>query len=419
MKFLKAFNSEQKSWIMYDWANSVYSIVITTAILPVYFKSMTELSLSSEKSTLYWSIANTSASFIVAILGPILGSIADYQGLRKRFFTFFALLGIAFTFLLALVPFDNWQMIIVIYIITIIGFAGANTFYDAFLTDVANEKTMDKVSANGFAYGYIGSVIPFVICIALIILSEKIGLTTVLATQISFIITALWWGLFTIPMWKHVKQIHGKTRDGKEVRQVFPSLIKTLRKIATNKALLLFLIAYFFYIDGVNTIIKLATIIGTDVGIDSNSLLIMLLITQIVAFPATVYYGKLSDKYRTSSLIISTLIIYTLAGIYAMFKLDSKIDFLILAVFIGTSQGAIQSLSRSYFAKMIPLSQANEFFGFYNIVGKFSSVLGPLLYGATYYLTSSVSIGVFSIVLLFIIGGLLFLLSCKIKNASN
>lgn len=416
MRFLKNFSNEQKSWIMYDWANSAYSIVVTTAVLPVYYKSMTELSLSTEKSTLYWSIANTSASFIIAILAPILGSIADYQGLRKRFFTFFALLGIAHTFLLALVPFENWQAIIAIYIATVIGFAGANTFYDAFLTDVACENEMDKVSANGFAYGYIGSVIPFVICIGLIVFSEKLGLSTILATQLSFVITALWWGLFTIPMWKHVKQIHGKPRDGNEVRQVFQSLIKTLKKIATNKALLLFLIAYFFYIDGVNTIIKLATIIGTDVGIDSNSLIVMLLITQLVAFPATVLYGKLSDNYRTSSLIISTLIIYTLAGIYAMISLDSRVDFLILAVFIGTSQGAIQSLSRSYFAKMIPVNQANEFFGFYNIVGKFSSVLGPLLYGATFYLTSSVAMGIFSIIILFIIGGVLFVISCRIAK---
>lgn len=416
MKFLRKFSTEQKSWIMYDWANSVYSIVITTAILPVYFKSMAELSLSSEKSTLYWSLANTIASFIVAIIGPLLGSIADFEGFKKRFFTFFTLLGIGFTFILALVPFGSWLAIAVIYGITVVGFAGSNVFYDAFLTDVADEKQMDKVSSNGFAYGYIGSVIPFILCIALILMSEKIGLTSVTATKITFVITSLWWGLFTIPMWKNVRQVYGKKRDGNEVKQVFPSLIKTLKTIAKNKALLLFLLAYFFYIDGVNTIIKLATIVGTDAGIDSNSLLVMLLITQLVAFPSTVFYGYLSDKYKTGNLILSTLFIYILTGIYAMITLDSRLDFLILAVFIGTSQGAIQSLSRSYFAKMIPKENSNEYFGVYNIIGKFSTVLGPLLYGWIYFQTSSVTLGVSSIVMLFIIGGGFFVVSQRISS---
>ncbi len=385
MKFLSKFNTEQKSWIMYDWANSVYSVVITTAVLPIYYKSVSEAVLSDAQSTLYWSLVNTTASFIVALLGPILGSIADFNGMKKRLFTFFVLLGVAFTFVLALVPNDSWLGIIIVYFFTVIGFTGANIFYDSFITDVASKDDMDKVSANGFAYGYIGSVIPFVICIALIMFSEQIGLTATSATKIAFVITALWWGLFTIPMWKNVKQKYGKPREGKEIQSAFSSIFKTMKKIAKNRALLLFLIAYFFYIDGVNTIIKLATIIGTDVGIDGNTLLIVLLITQLVAFPSTIFFGYLSKKYKNSSLILATLVIYTTVGIYAMFFLNTSFDFFLMGVLIGTSQGAIQSLSRSYYAKMIPKENSNEFFGFYNIVGKFSTVIGPSLYGFVFY----------------------------------
>ncbi len=348
------------------------------------------------------------ASFCVALLGPILGSISDIYGYKKKIFTFFLILGIVPTFSLALVPFGSWSAIIVLYFITVIGFSGSNIFYDALLVDVADNDQVDKVSANGFAYGYIGSTIPFVISIALILFSESFGISTEFATKFSFVLTAVWWGVFSIPILKNVKQKYGKPRHQGYIKNSFKSLFVIAKKIVRNKPILIFLIAYFFYIDGVNTIIKLASIVGTDLGIDSTTMLVVLFITQIVAFPSTIIFGVLTKYIRCATLIISAIGIYVIVCIYAMFFLKSNIDFFTLGIMIGLVQGGIQSLSRSYFAKLIEKDSSGEYFGFYNIVGKFSTVLGPILYGMTFVLTNSVAVAVGSILLLFIIGLTLF-----------
>lgn len=401
----------EKSWALYDWANSAYTIVIVTAILPLYFKSAaTEAGISASTSTAYWGYANSLATLIVSILAPILGTIADFRGFKKRFFVFFASLGVVFTLLLAVVPTDQWLVLLGFFVLTSVGFAGANIFYDAFLVDVTTEERMNKISANGFALGYIGSTIPFIISIAIIVMAQQdiIGLSVTVASQIAFVITALWWGLFTIPMLRNVEQKYYVERVPNPVRASFKKLFETFKNIKAYRPLFLFLLAYFFYIDGVHTVIKMSTAYGSDLGIDSTTLLIVLFFTQVVAAPFTALFGKLGTTYGEKRLIMVGILIYIFICCYAYF-LDSALDFWILAMLVGTAQGGIQALSRSYFAKLVPKESSNEFFGFYSIFGKFAAVAGPVLLGITAQMTGNTNAGVFSLVVLFIIGAIILL----------
>lgn len=411
-------STQERSWALYDWANSAYTIVIVTAILPLYFKSAaTEAGIEAATSTAYWGYANSLATLIVSILAPILGTIADFKGFKKRFFVFFSALGIIFTLLLAVVPPDQWLILLGFFVLTSIGFAGANIFYDAFLVDVTTEERMNKISANGFALGYIGSTIPFIISIAIIVLSQQgiIPLSVTVASQIAFVITALWWGLFTIPMLKNVEQKYYEKRVPNPVSTSFKKLFITLKNIKKYRPLFLFLLAYFFYIDGVHTVIKMSTAYGSDLGIGSTTLLIVLFVTQVVAAPFTALFGKLGTKYGDKKLIMVGIIIYIFICCYAFF-LDSALDFWILAMLVGTAQGGIQALSRSYFAKLVPKESSNEFFGFYSIFGKFAAVAGPVLLGVTAQMTGSTNYGVFSLVILFIIGAIILL---RVPNSNE
>lgn len=269
---------------------------------------------------------------------------------------------------------------------------------------------MHRISANGYALGYIGSTIPFVISIAFIILAqqEMIPISVTVASQIAFAITALWWGLFTIPMLKNVEQKYYVDRVQRPVSTSFKKLFLTMKNIKAHRALFLFLLAYFFYIDGVHTIITMSTAYGSDLGLDATTLLIVLFVTQIIAAPFSMLFGKLSDRFSEKRMIFVGILVYIFICIYAYF-LKTALDFWILAMLVGTSQGGVQALSRSYFAKLIPKESSNEFFGFYNIFGKFAAILGPVLVGATAQITGNTSSGVFSLIILFVIGGILLL----------
>ncbi|MDC3416961.1 MFS transporter [Aquibacillus salsiterrae] len=403
---MKGFSKQESSWMLYDWANSAYTLIITTAVFPLYYKAAaTNAGISGADSTAYLGYTIAIFTFILAILGPVLGTIADYQGFKKKFFAFFFTLGVSATVLLAFIPGDNWLLLLFCYTLAALGATGANIFYDAFLVDITEEKRMNRVSARGFGLGYIGSTIPFLLSIAIIVLAqqEMIGLSAASASRIAFLITAIWWGIFSIPMFKHVHQIHYIEREPKPIQASFIRLAKTFKDIRQYKAVFLFLIAYFFYIDGVGTVISMSTAYGTDLGISSTNLLIILFATQVVAAPFALVYGRLSDRFTGKTMLYVGIGVYIIVCIYAFF-LESVLDFWILAMLVATSQGGIQALSRSYFAKLIPKNHANEFFGFYNIFGKFASVMGPLLLGATAQLTGKSNMGVFSLVILFLIG---------------
>ena len=403
---MKKYSKAENSWIFYDWANSAYSIIITTAVFPLYYKAVaTNAGVSMSNSTAYLGYTVAIATFILAMIGPILGTIADYDGLKKKFFLFFFLLGSVSTASLAFVPGDNWLWLLIVYTITAVGFHGANIFYDAFLVDVTPEKRMNQLSARGFGLGYIGSTIPFIISIAIILLSQNeiIPLATSTASKLAFVITAIWWFVFTIPMLKNVHQLHGITREPKLLAGSFRRLGGTFLEIRKYRTVFLFLLAYFFYIDGVGTIISMSTAYGTDLGISATNLLIILFVTQVVAAPFAILYGKLAQIFTGKKMLYVGICVYIIICIYAYF-MKTTLDFWILAMLVATSQGGIQALSRSYFARLVPKEKSNEFFGFYNIFGKFASVMGPLLVGMTTQLTGSSANGVFSLVILFIIG---------------
>ncbi len=402
-------NKLEKSWVMYDWANSAYSIAITTALLPIFFKMMTKSAgIEASDSTAYWAYVNSASSIVIAVLAPILGTIADYKDYKKRFFAFFAGVGIIFTALLAFAPEGNWQLLLGFYVLTALGFSGANIFYDAFLVDVTDDKNMDSVSTKGFAYGYIGSTIPFIIGIAIVYLHEKLGISEIASYQAAFLVTALWWGLFTIPFLRQVRQRYFLPREAKPVSNSFKRIYKTFKNIRRYRQAFLFLLAYFFYIDGVDTIIRMAGTYGDDMGIGSIDLLIILLATQFVAFPFALIYGKLSERFTGKKMIIVAICIYIFICLYA-FRIKTVTDFWILAMLVASSQGGIQALSRSYFGKLIPKENSNEFFGFYNIFGKFAAIMGPAIMGVVTQVTGSSQYGVLSIAVLFIIGLILLL----------
>ena len=408
---MKKMTASERSWAFYDWANSAYTLIVVTAILPLYFKSSaTQAGIDAATSTAYWGYANSFSTLIVSILAPILGTIADFKGFKKRFFIIFATLGVIFTLMLAVVPSDQWLVILICFIVTSIGFTGANIFYDSFLVDVTTEERMDRISANGYALGYVGSIIPFIISIALIMTAQLniLPLSVTIASQIAFVITALWWGFFTIPMLKNVEQRYYVERVPNPVSTSFKKLYSTFKNIKAYKPLFIFLIAYFFYIDGVHTVINMSTAFGSDLGISSTTLLIILFMTQVVAAPFTVLFGKLGGKYSEKTMIMVGIFVYIIVCFYAYF-LDSALDFWILAMLVGTSQGGIQAMSRSYFAKLVPKESSNEFFGFYSIFGKFAAIIGPLLVGVTAQYTGNTNSGVFSLVILFIIGAIILL----------
>lgn len=404
-------SKKEKSWILYDWANSAYTMTMLTTILPIYFTAMVgEVGLSKEMATSYWGYTNAIASLVVAVLSPFMGGLADYMGVKKKFFTVFTLLGIIFSGMMAFIPYGQWQLLIVTYIISLIGYSLSNVFYDSFLTDITSEDRMDMISSLGYGFGYIGSTIPFIVCMGIIMAAQKsiIPISSITASKISFFITTMWWLTFTLPMYKNVEQVHGKPYEKFKPQDSMRKLKESFLRVRKNRKAFLFLCAYFFYIDGVDTIIRMAASFGTAVGIGSSTLLVILLVTQFVAFPFAIIYGKLTQIFKGKAMLIAGIGIYIVICIFAFF-LKSAREFWILSILVGSSQGGIQALSRSYFAKMIPKENSNEYFGFYNIFGKFAAIMGPFLVGIVTQITGDVRNGVLSLILIFIVGGVLLL----------
>lgn len=411
---------QEKSWILYDVGNSAFVLIVITTVMPIFFKDIASAGADNAVSTANWGFANSLASLILAVLSPILGAFADYQNLKKRFFTVFVAVGIVFTLLLITVNEGQWIRCLLIFVFARIGFAGANLFYDAFLPDVAETARMNRISSAGYAWGYIGSVIPFLLVIGIILLGMSPGsVLSVNSARAGFVIVALWWILFSVPMLKNVQQTHYIPRSEHPVRESFARLIRTFQDIREYKQVFLFLIAYFLYIDGVDTIITMATAYGRDIGIGVTTLIAVILMIQIVAFPFALLYGRLADKFSEKTMLYAGIAIYALITLIAFFLPDlpttqlKVYTFWLIAVLVASSQGGIQALSRSFFGKLIPAERSAEFFGFYNIFGKFAAIIGPLLMGSIGRIAGHSRYGILSILMLFILGG--FFLS-KVKR---
>lgn len=403
---------EEKSWILYDVANSAFVLILITAIMPIFFKEFAADGLSNSRSTALWGYSNSAAALIVALLAPVLGALADYEGKKIIFFRFFLVTGIIATFSILFVTRGNWVFCIVVFIIARLAWSGANIFYDSFLTDVTTDERMDLISARGYAWGYIGSVVPFVAVIG-IILHGGTSQVSPIHYKIGFAITALWWFFFSIPMLKRVKQKNFIPAEEKPFTQSMKRLWSNISSWRENRNIYLFLLAYFLYIDGVDTVITMAAAYGIDSGLGTITLISAILLIQILAFPCALIYGRLAVKFSAKFMITAGIGVYTIITFIAFFlpgiqSQSSKIIvFFALSVLVASSMGGIQALSRSFYGKIIPPERSAEFFGMYNIFGKFAAIMGPLMMAVTTDLTGSSKYGILCILFLFISGGFL------------
>lgn len=400
------------SWILYDIGNSAFVLLVST-IIPIYFKNMASANgLSNATSTAYYSYAISISTLIVAILGPVLGTLADNKGFKKYMFTASMVLGVIGCAALS-IP-KTWIAFLALFVIAKIGYNHSLIFYDSMLADVTTDERMDNVSSLGYAWGYIGSCIPFVASLLLILFSDKIGISGTLATTIALLLNAGWWFVITIPLLKNYKQIHyiETVSPVKDTVNRLKSIFKELKK---DRHILYFLLAFFFYIDGVYTIIEMATAYGKDVGITDTHLLLALLLTQIVAFPCAILFGKLSSRVATEKLISVCIIAYFFVAVFAL-ALAHAWQFWMLAVFVAVFQGGVQALSRSYYAKIIPKEKSSEYFGIFDIFGKGASFMGTMLMGISTQIFGSSKAGVAVIALMFVVGYFIFRMQQKITS---
>lgn len=417
----------EKHWILYDIGNSAFVLLIAT-LLPIYFNSLAQAGGLSESDYLaYWGYAASIVTVIVAILGPICGTLADQGGVKKALFLGTMLIGAAGC--AALGAAWSWLAFLVIFVLAKVGYSSSLVFYDSMLPEVTTPQRMDTVSSMGYAYGYIGSVIPFVICLVVVLGYELIGITQGTAMVIAFLITAVWWIGCSLPLASSYRQTAIATnRTGRPIADTFRQLLNTVRDAKKEKHIFLYLLAFFFFIDGVYTIIDMATAYGTALGLDTTGLLLALLVTQIVAFPCSIIFGRLSAKYDTARLIKICIAAYTGITIFAMF-LNTQWQFWVLAVLVGMFQGGIQALSRSYLGKIIPAERSGEYYGLMDICGKGASFVGTTLVAVVSQFTDGITLNLFgatihnegiavgTLVILFAIGFVLFCMADKLAKA--
>lgn len=392
-------------WICYDMGNSAFILLVAT-ILPIYFNYLSSSQGVAEHNYLsYWSYAASLSTLIVALAGPILGTLADYKDHKKKIFLTCAMLG-ALALACFWIP-SSCLAFLVLFIAAKVAYSLSLIVYDSMLTDITTEERMDAVSSKGYAWGYIASVVPFIISLIFVLMYDKIGMTLKTAMMIAFILNAVWWIASTLPLVKSYKQKYYIEPEAHPALDTFARLKDTLMKAKEQKKVFLFLFAFFFYIDGVYTIIDMATAYGTSLGLNTTGLLLALLLTQIVAFPASLTFAVLSKTKDTASLIKVAIIAYFLIALFAV-QLDKQWEFWVLAVAVGCFQGGIQALSRSYFAKIIPENASGEYFGLFDICGKGASFLGTMLIGVVTQITGKQNIGVAALSIMFVIGYLIF-----------
>ncbi len=415
----------EKSWILYDIGNSAFILMVST-LIPIYFNALAGAAGVNEDLYLsYWGYAGSIATILVAIIGPICGALSDRK-FKKPIFLLCVALGVAGCAALGFA--GHWLAFLAIFVIARVGYSSSIVFYDSMLTEVTTEEKMDKVSSMGYAYGYIGSVVPFVVCLVLVLMHDSFGMSQGTAMAIAFLITAIWWVLCTLPLTKHYRQTAYVEGGKSPLGDAFRQLGRTIRDARKEKHIFLYLIAFFFFIDGVYTIIDMATAYGTALGLDSTGLLLALLLTQIVAFPCAIIFGRLSAKHDAGKLIKICILCYTGITVFGMF-LVTQWQFWVLATLVGMFQGGIQALSRSYLGKIIPAERSGEFYGLMDIFGKGASFMGLTLVSLVSQMTAGITVNVFGITLqneniavgalifLFIIGYVLFCKADKLNKA--
>ena len=408
------------SWAFYDWANSAYSTTVMAGFFPLFFKEYWADPHNPSQSTFYLGMANSIASMVVAALAPLLGSVADQGSAKKKFLTFFAFLGVIMTGGLWMVAQGNWQMAVLFYVMATIGFASGNVFYDALLPGLASEERVDAVSSLGFGIGYLGGGLLFLVNVFMYLKPELFGIPDgATAIKLSFLSVAVWWAVFTIPLILFVPEPknYENIDFNNAIRMGWVQLVQTFKEIRNMKVVGTFLLAYWFYIDGVDTIIRMAVDYGMSLNFPGESLIIALLIVQFVAFPAALIYGWLASKIGAKTGIMVGIIAYSFITLLGYFMTEAW-HFYVLAILIGLFMGGIQALSRSLYTRIIPPDKSAEFFGFYNMLGKFAAIIGPALMGTIALVTGSARLSILSILLLFILGAF-FLNKVDIKEGKR
>ena len=430
------FTKKEWSYILYDWAESAFTVVFATFIFPGLYTSLSTTgggNLTNDQSSILYQVIISGISILIALSSPILGTLSDYRGTKNRFFKLFFYVGILSSALIPLYPYFPWWVVLIPFAISYLAYSATNVFYDSFIVDVTTDERMDRVSTTAYAFGYLGgSTIPLVIGIALLSLLED----TTLALQITFLVTTLWWALFSIPFLRHVKQVHGIEPEKNPVKQSFARLFSTLKEAKKYRKVFLFLIAFFLYIDGVHTIISQAVPFAVNaipsVTSDNvnNVLLPIFLMIQIAAFVFAIIFSLLAKKYKTESLLLVTIGIYAFISLFSFF-INEVWMFTILGLMVATAQGAVQSLSRSYFGKIVPKDKANEFFGLYTIFSRVAAFMGPaviaivsslvLVINGTDQIESetfpgAMRYGILALIVLFFLGGILFNKARKIPT---
>jgi len=415
--FRKGLTKEEFSWVLYDWASQSYVMIVMTVIFVLFFRAAAiGQGVDSADANAYYAFSNTISMIIIGLLAPIIGTLSGYKGKKKVLFVIFAVMGLLGTFGLAFVPESWWPVILVIFIISSIGYAGNTKVYDTFLVDVTSNKRMNWISSLGFAFGYIGGALPFILSVPLVILVQldQIDMDIMLAYRIAFIIAVVWWLAFMGPFMKNVHQKIGSEQEPQYVRKSFIRIWTTFKEIATQKHILIFLLAFFLYSDGVGSIIRMAVAYGDEIGLNEITLLMVLLVTQFVAMPFAVLYGKLSQKLGAKFMIYVAIFTYCVVCMIALFMNPARdlrtltIMFWALAMLVGTAQGGIQALSRAYFARIIPKEKSNEYFGFYNVCSRFASMLGTAIFGIIALRTGQSHYGIAGIAILFIAAAVIF-----------
>lgn len=398
---LRSLSKRERSWVLYDVGNSAY-VMLAATLIPIYFSAIAE---PGSSAVVAWGYATTVASLALALLMPFLGSLADLKGNKKKFLA--GTIGTGAVSLAVMGVPGNAMVFLAIYVFSSVMLNASLVFYDAFLVDATEQDRYDEVSSQGYAWGYIGSCIPFIVCLVIVLFGSSFGIGQLDGIRISFVITAAWWLVFSVPVLRDVHQTHFKAREEHLFRHTLKGLAGTCKKIARDKRLLMYMLAFFFYIDGVHTIITMSTSYGTDLGIDSTQLVLALLVTQFVAFPSAIAYGRLAGRFGTKRMLLIAVFAYFCITLFAAFFLRSAAEFWVLAVCVGLFQGGIQALSRSEFGKLIPKENANEYYGFFDIFGKYATIMGTLLVSVFTQLTGSSSYGVLSVAVLFIVGFIL------------
>lgn len=411
MKF--KLTSLEKKWVLYDVGNSAFTMMVST-IFPIYFNFLAENAGISDVDYLaFWGYATSVCTLLVAILGPTLGAVADTKNLKKRIFCITMGVGVLDCILLGFL--SSWIWFLGVFVLAKTGYSASLVFYDSMLTDVTEPDRMDTVSSHGYAWGYIGSCIPFIACLGIVLGGGSLGMDMQTSMILAFIITALWWLFSSVPLLRSYRQKYFSEAGDHVVRNSFKRLGRTFVELTKEKHIFVFLLAFFFYIDGVYTVIDMATAYGQALGLDSTGLLLALLVTQIVAFPSVLIFSRIVKKVTPEKIITVCIAAYFCIAVYA-YWLGSQLDFWILAVLVGMFQGTVQALSRSYFAKIIPAEKSGEYFGIYDICGKGASVVGTALVSFLSQVTGSINIGVSALSIMFLIGLVLFQFSAKLNR---